>query len=187
MADSSSLDQGARSADDVGFVARIKQLTAVIAALTTLLAGVTAMVVAAKAGWSQVGPYFGNLVRHGEVAIPSKPPDRRVAAEAEEIDPALIVALDSADTRQRRSARTTLANAVAKAPPEQVDALIERLATSPSYRTRLGIARALHTAPGGWSTRDPVAADVQLRTLMADTKDATLRAELIGAIDGRRP
>lgn len=187
MEDRSTVDHGGLSAKTSDIAERLKRLTAIVAAITTLLASFTALVVAAKAGWSEVGPYFGNLVRHGQVEISSKPADGQDAARVDAIDPALFTSLESEDSNKRHRARAALANAVAYAAPSSVDALIGRMEHAPSYRTKLGIAVALRTAPGGWKASDPAVADARLRALTAQAKDATLRSELEGASRARRP
>ena len=172
--------------DKQGLAGYIGRLVAVVTAITTLLASLTALTVAAKAGWSEVGPYFANFFAHGEVSIPDKSSGGSTDGNEPAVDIALLNRLESSDSAVRRDARSSLAQAVATMPPSEVDKMIGQLVDSPSYRVQLGIAVAMHNAPGGWSSSDPAAAEARLRALAARTSDETLRAELESAASAQR-
>ena len=130
-----------------GVAARIQQLAAIVAALATLMVGVTALVVASKAGWGEVAPSFANFIQHGLVSIPQPRP--QTVSNASSIDPLLVQALEGNTHQKRDQARQALALAIARSEPRSVDDLVEEVVQSSFYQICLGIAVALRRAPGG--------------------------------------
>lgn len=162
---------------EAGSVVRfLKQITAIIAAFAALVTGITALVVAGKTSFSEVGPYFSNLIRHGKTEIPKT--DTATPPPAQSIAPALISALEAEQHDDRDAARKALADAIMTASPVSVDALVEEVSQSNSYRKQLGLAVALGSVPGGWPSAAREKTTVTLLVMRNRSRDLTLRAAL---------
>ena len=166
-------------------VGYLKQTTAFVTALTALVAGVTAFVVAGKSGWREVGPYFSHLIQHGETKIPDQAASSKPLVQS--IDPALISSLESEQHDIRANARKALSAAISTADPESVDTLVDQVSESKSYRKQLGLAVALGNVPKGWPSAAKEKTIETLLVMRDQSADPTLRGALDRASKAARP
>lgn len=177
-----STDMGGRT-NKAGAANWITGVTAIVGALAALLVALGGLVVTADQQWNKVGPLILKWIHPTPQST-----TQATAHGGETTSPlrALLPPLESADTAQRRAARTALAAEIARASPADVHALIAAV-PSASYRGQLGIAVALAQAKGGWRSSDTRASAQALRDQAGKTADATLKAELLQAAAAGRP
>jgi hypothetical protein len=128
-----------------------------------------------------------NQIKTNHITIVSNKSAPNIAEDAEL--QSLLTAIESDDTKVRRSARAQLADVIARTHPDTITQLIRRMPGA-SYRYQIGVAQALGAVPGGWLSGDAGSRTVLLGLRMTRARhakvDPTLRELVSGAVLNQR-
>lgn len=122
-----------------------------------------------------------NQINTNQITIVSNKPALNLAEDA--ALQSLLTAIESDDTKVRRSARVELAAAIARTQPDTVTQLIRRMPGA-SYRYQIGMAQALGAVPGGWLSGDAGSRRVLVGLRTKRARDAGIDPTLRKLVDG---